>query len=267
MMRFVLRDDDLNYFSLVSDIERWYAEYFSQGIPVLFSVVPFVTPRKASIYPKGMATPAPGRYAFSGNETLVRYVRDNEYIEVAQHGYEHEPQGSGFEYRRGQDMKEKTLEGKMELERALGKPISIFVPPHDAIDNKGILAVEQARMDIIRGTGSKNVRLTPSSIRVWIKMLTHRLRFPDKETMPAYPYVVDFGGHKEAYAVRLNDQNIDFLLNALRWTARKEGDFIVTNHIHTTNEKRMRNLATLIEEARRLGFSFARASELFDDGR
>lgn len=263
MMKFVVRDDDLNYFSRPQDIERWYRPVFDEGISVLFSVIPFVTPGSKYLYHGG--TPEMKPYPISNNPSLCEYIKNNPFVEVAQHGYNHEPGGTGFEYRRGSDMVQKTREGRDELERAIGAAVKIFVPPHDAIDAKGIAAVEAAGMDIIRGTGSKNVMPRFAYIGAWTRMAIHRLRFPNKRTMPAYPYVVDFGKHKEAYAVRLNNDNIDFLLAALRYAARKRGNFIVTNHIFTNNDLRMENLLLLIREARKLGFSFVRASELFSD--
>jgi len=259
-MKFIIRDDDLNYFSAPEDIERWYRPLFDMGIPVAFSVIPFVVPGKKGLYHGEQPEMKP--YAFGGNDALAEYVRSNPLIEVMQHGYNHEL-GEGFEYRRGADMAGATLEGKRELERAVGREVSLFVPPHDAIDTKGIAAVEAAGMDIIRGTGSKNIMVRPSYIYAWVRMALHRMRFPKKSEMPAYPYVVDFGRHREAYAVRLNDDNKEFLLKALRYAAKKRGNFIVTNHIFTTNETRMENLTVLIDEARRLGFSFSKPSELF----
>jgi len=263
MMKFIVRDDDLNYFSQLEDIERWYRPIFEMDIPVAFSTIPFVVPGSPYLYHGQQPEMKP--YPFGKNGELSEYVRHNPLIEVTQHGYSHEPGGIGFEYRRGGDMVEQTRLGKQELEQAVGKPVTVFVPPHDAIDNRGILAVEAAGMNIVRGTGSKNIMLRPAYIAPWMRMALHRVRFPNKAIMPAYPFVVDFGNHKEAYAVRLNDDNLEFLLRALRYTAKCGGNFIVTNHIFTNNEGRMKNLNTLIEEARSLGFSFAKPSELFSD--
>jgi len=263
MMKFIVRDDDLNYFSRPEDIEGWYRPIFEMDIPVAFSTIPFVVPGSPHLYHGQQPEMKP--YAFGQNKELSEYLRRNPLIEVTQHGYSHEPGGTGFEYRRGEDMEAQTLEGRKELERAAGKSVTVFVPPHDAIDNKGIVAVEKAGMNIVRGTGSKNFILRSAYIPAWARMASHRVRFPNKATMPAYPFVVDFGKHKEAYAVRLNDDNLEFLLRSLRYTARRRGNFIVTNHIFTNNEGRMKNLGVLIEEARSLGFSFAKPSELFSN--
>lgn len=263
MMKFIVRDDDLNYFSHPEDIERWYRPIFDRGVPVAFSVIPFVMPGSPYLYHGKQPEMKP--YPVSGNHVLCEYIKNNPLIEVTQHGYSHEPGGEGFEYRRGTDMTTRTREGRDELERAIGTAVTVFVPPHDAIDTRGIIAVEAAGMDIVRGTGSKNVILRPKYLSAWIRMAFHRLRFPNKATMPAYPYVVNFGKHREAYAIRLNNDNLDFLLAALEYTARKKGNFIVTNHIFTNNEDRMKNLSTLIDRARSLGFSFAKPSELFSD--
>jgi len=262
-MKFIIRDDDTNYFSKVEDIQRWYGQIFQRGIPVGFSVVPFV--KKESDVRTSRDSVEGREYPIHKNDALIRYISGNPLIEVMQHGCTHETKNGIFEYRRTEGLVEETHRGKDELEGAFKTPIRVFVPPHDALYNHGVLAVESASMDIIRGTGSRNFMLRPAYARAWITMVMHRVHFPKKVSMPAYPYVVDFGKHKEAYAVRLNDDNLEFLLQALRYVARKRGNFIVTNHIFTNNDGRMRNLSVLIEEARKLGFSFTKPSELFSD--
>lgn len=262
-MKFLIRDDDVNYFTKPEDIQRWYNSIFEMGIPIGFSVVPFVK-KESDVYTDSSAELGV-EYPIHRNGALVRYIVTQQLIEVMQHGCTHETREGVFEYHRSRGLFEETERGKRELESAFSTSVRVFVPPHDAIYNHGIFAVEQAGMDIIRGTGSKNVMARPAYLRAWVIMALHRIRFPKKTNMPAYPYVVDFGQHKEAYAVRLNDDNLEFLLKSLRYVAGKRGNFIVTNHIFTNNEGRMENLYILVKEAQRLGFSFSKPSELFSD--
>jgi hypothetical protein len=101
-MKFVIRDDDLNYFSTPADVERWYADIFAAGITVGFSTIPFVKP-VSDVYPKDIP-PSDAEYPVSRNAALVEYVRNNERIEILQHGTTHETVLKGqrkvFEYAR-----------------------------------------------------------------------------------------------------------------------------------------------------------------------
>jgi peptidoglycan/xylan/chitin deacetylase (PgdA/CDA1 family) len=266
-MKFVIRDDDLNYFNEPSDIERWYKDIFALGIPVGFSTIPFVKPiSDAWIGERVKAVPKEDKeYPIGRNKALVEYVRQNSLIEIIQHGCTHETKNGVFEFCKAKGLFEETKRGKDELEREFGRKITVFVPPHDAISNHGIRAVEAAGMNIIRGVGMKNFLWRPQYVAAGFKMAFHRLRFPIKSRMPAYPYVIDLGMHKEAYAVRLNDNqdNREYLLRCLRFVSVSRGNFIVVNHLAVTNEKQMETLAILIQEAKNLGFVFVPPSKLF----
>jgi hypothetical protein len=271
MMRapqFVIRDDDLNYFTAPEDIERWYKDIFALGIPVGFSAIPFVKPTSdAWMGERAHAVPKEDReYPLRENTALIEYVKRNPLIEILQHGCTHETKEGIFEYKRTSGLFEETKRGKEELERAFGKKIAVFVPPHDAISNHGIRAVEAAGMNIIRGVGMKNFLPRSQYVVAGFKMVLHRMRFPIKSRMPAYPYVIDLGGHKEAYAVRLNDNigNRDYLFLCLRFTNASRGNFIVANHLAVTSEEQIETLTMLIEEAKKLGFAFVPPSKLFE---
>ena len=86
-MKFVIRDDDLNYFSQPADIDRWYTDIFAQGIPVGFSAIPFINPKKDA-YQIGNSS-EDKEYPISENTGLVAYVKDNPFIEILQHGVTH----------------------------------------------------------------------------------------------------------------------------------------------------------------------------------
>ena len=141
--------------------------------------------------------------------------------------------------------------------------MAVFVPPHDAISNHGIRAVESCGMDIVRGTGSKNFLFRKKYFGAFPSMVAHRLRFPEKSSMPAYPRTLDLGFHKEAYSQRLKEDNLEYLLKSLRFAHARKANFAVTNHFAVTTEKEMQNLSALVAEARKLGYAFAKPSALF----
>ena len=139
-MQFVIRDDDLNYFSKPSDIERWYADIFAQHIPVGFSTIPFVKP-VSDVYTAG-AQEEEKEYPVSGNAELVAYVKSQPLIEILQHGTTHETK-NGYEYSKTSGLVADTRRGKEELQNTFGTQFhNVFVPPHDWIGNHGICAIE-----------------------------------------------------------------------------------------------------------------------------
>lgn len=259
-MKFVIRDDDLNYFSTPADVDRWYADIFRSNIPVSFATIPFVTPN-ADVHVK---TDAEYReYAISENAELVSYVKSHPQMHIMLHGCTHETVNGVFEYQKTEDLGQDTLRGKAELEKTFG-PITVFVPPHDQISNHGLLALESANLNLIRSKGSKNILPRFSSILVAFQMLLHRLRFIPKSRalMPAYPHVVSLGRHKEAFAVRI-ESGTDLVISWLRYAHARGGNFIVTLHVHDMTEEKKQTLLALVEEAKKLDAQFVPARELF----
>ncbi|MES2931077.1 MAG: hypothetical protein V4682_00065 [Patescibacteria group bacterium] len=259
-MKFVIRDDDLNYFSTPEDITRWYEDVFLQGIPVGFSAIPYVTPM-SDVYTAD-AVPEDTEYAIGSNTNLVSYVTQNPLIEVLQHGTTHETIGGAFEYARPVSRTE-TLRGREELERAFGSSVTVFVPPHDWIGSSGIRSVEHAKMNIIRGRGAglRNLILRFEYVSIFLRMLWYKARHAVHGKVPAYPHVLDFGLHKEACSYRLEDTDV---FEGLEYAHKKDGIFVVVTHVHTLDEERKKLLMELIEKAKGQGAEFVRPSALFE---
>jgi len=261
-MKFIIRDDDLNYFNKPSDIEMWYKDVFDLGIPVGFSVIPFIKTRSDIL---GLPLIDDNKeYPISKNRELVVFLKKNPLIEIMMHGCTHEIFNWKFEYESEVDLFERTERGKKELEKTFEREIKIFVPPHDRISNQGILAVETAGMNIIRGIGSKNFLFRPQYFKAIWKMALHRLKFPNKQKTPAYPFVIDFGKHKEAYSNRLNEDNLEDLIRRLKFCHEVNGNFIVTLHLYAFNQKIKDNLMFLIKMAKELKAKFVYPSNLFE---
>ncbi|MGB9598653.1 MAG: DUF2334 domain-containing protein [Minisyncoccales bacterium] len=264
-MKFVIRDDDLSYFNSISDIERVYHKIFDLNIPVGFSLVPFVKPTSDIWFPKNCQIPKEEKeYPISENKELVHFLKNHPLIEILQHGCTHESKNGIFEYEERKRLEEKTKKGKEELERTFEREIKIFVPPHDRISNQGILAVEKLKMNIIRGKGFNNFIFRPSFFLNFFKMLFHRTCAFKKENLPHYPYTINFKKHKEAFSSRLEGHSQKQLFSFLYFIFKKKGNFVVVNHLNIATEERMKILFLLIQEAKKLGFSFVKPSKLFE---
>jgi len=259
-MKFVIRDDDLNYFSKPADIEEWYQGIFAQGIPVGFAAIPFVKP-VSDVYPKDIP-PSDKEYPISANAELITYVKSNPLIEILQHGTTHETKDGKFEYARKVPLAE-VQRGREELEKAFEREVSVFVPPHDWIGSDGVRAVEYARMNVIRGRGAGLRNWIPRLvyIRIFFKMLAfkHRVRLSSGKP-PAYPFVLDFGRHKEVCTYRLEDEDV---FEGLQYAYRQDGIFVVVAHVHSFTRGKKEQLAKLIATARSYDAEFVAPGSLF----
>ncbi len=255
-MFFIIRDDDLNYFSQPADIERWYSDLFAQNIPIGFSTIPFV--RGSSDVYVAAAQKEDKEYPITGNPALIAYVKGNPLIEILQHGTTHQTKDGAFEYARALPHGE-ALRGKEELTRAFGNAPRVFVPPHDWVGSDGIKAVETAGLGIIirgRGAGLRNWLWRWQYAVIFVRMLWFKLFNPF-----AYPYVLDFGKHKEVCSYRLEDEDV---FDGLQYAHDKNGVFVVVTHLHFYTDEKKARLRKLIEQARRLGAQFILPSALLE---
>lgn len=263
-MKFVIRDDDVNYFTTPADIDRWYADIFAQGIPVSFAAIPFVTPG-SDVYTG--TYPSPEReYPIGENTALVAYLAQQPLAAILLHGCNHVTCNGVFEYQKTAGLIEDTRRGKEYLEKVFERVVSVFVPPHDQISNHGIDALEKNNLNLIRSKGSKNIILRWSTIPVIIAMLWHRMRFMirGRHHMPAYPFVLSAGAHQEAYSLRI-ESSIEDLLYGLHSSAARGGDMVVVMHIHDMSVEKKEKLQLLINASRAVHASFVSAEKLFYD--
>ncbi len=259
-MRFIIRDDDLNYFSKPADIERWYADIFSEKIPVSFSAIPFVRP-VSDVY-TGEEQSEEREYPISDNVELAEYVKRNPLIEILQHGTTHET-NSGYEYSKTSGLIDDARRGKIELRKAFGAQFqNIFVPPHDWIGSHGVLAIEASEMNIIRGRGAGLRNWIPrfAYVRIFLMMAIFRLQYIFKNSFPAYPQVLDFGKHKEVCSYRLEDSDV---FEGLSYASKKDGIFVVVVHLHFYTDEKKKTLRRLIKKAREYGAEFVAPNTLF----
>jgi hypothetical protein len=257
-MKFVIRDDDLNYFSKPADIEGWYKDIFEQDIPVGFATIPFVK-GTSDVYKE---SDEDREFPISQNRELCEYIKSNKLIEIVQHGCNHVSKEGTFEYAQKINLVPDTLRGKSELERAFSQNIKVFASPHDWINTQGVVAIEMGGMDIIRGRGAglRNWIWRWQYAYVFIRMLVYR--FPKYiSTAPrVFPYILNFGKHKETCSYRLEDSDI---FDGLNYVKVSDGIFVVTVHVHTLNKEKKIKLLKLIETARKLGAEFVPPSRLF----
>ena len=139
----------------------------------------------------------------------------------------------------------------------------IFAPPHDWIGTHGIVAIEAAGYDVIRGRGAglRNWLWRWEYATIFLRMFLYRFPHFITWSPPLYPHVLDFGRHKEACSYRLEDVDV---FQGLEQAAKENGVFVVVAHLHFYTQEKKDKLAKLIERARALGAEFVLPSKLFE---
>ncbi|MBX3065963.1 MAG: DUF2334 domain-containing protein [Anaerolineae bacterium] len=154
MLRGIIRDDDVSFFTTPELLEAIYARVWERNIPVCFSVIPA---HKANILiPRRVGDPDPydpnvpphyrGQdrdFPITENKELVIYLREKAkrgHIEIVHHGYNHD----WYEFGTDDEsvLRQKLDDGAAILKEAFPDiPIRSFVAPYDRITPKAIQMV------------------------------------------------------------------------------------------------------------------------------
>jgi hypothetical protein len=194
-MYFCIRDDDTNYFTSPDELERAYGEITKYG-PVSLAIVPFCRAGTSEGLPltnRGSWTIHP----LGENTALVKYLRDGIQegrYEAMLHGYHHDEPHIPREFVGGTDLRRKVRDGKEYLENLLHTKIHVFVPPHNAIDRRGLQAITQAGLHLgtVAGMRSGWSWMSSASLKTW-----WRLRQWRSNGRVGIPWVLNLAGHKE----------------------------------------------------------------------
>ncbi len=263
-MKFAIRDDDTNYYTKPEDIERVYKNIW-EVVPISLAVVPFV--HRNSLLGDGKHDDL---IPISKNVELVSYLREkiNEgKISILLHGYSHFDLDGKFEYDTGRDLYEKTKKGKEYLEELFDVKIRSFVPPHHALSRCGMKAVVDNNLNIA-GTASLHRRFLFDYryLTNLAKVFAFRLKYGKRPVR--YPYVLDFGDHKEVYCyVVVPKITLKELIDALYFTYERGGVFCITGHVSSMSEDRTRIqvMKDIVKESRKLAdVEYVSVNELFD---
>lgn len=141
--RFVaIRDDDICRFTPVDQFLRVHQFLLKEKIPFTVSVIPEVSD-SVSYRPGEIEGFIPPHFAGKGktysieeNKTLVDFIRQSEWIEVAQHGFTHEgirPFLPEFLTEHREEIISRLEKGKSLLTQVFGREPLFFVPPCDQV--------------------------------------------------------------------------------------------------------------------------------------
>lgn len=234
-IKFAVRDDDTSFFTDPLELEKAY-DFIKEGC-ISLSVVPFTVPiHKDCVYPYGKEIEY-GYYDVLKNESLVNYLTmnvNNRKYEICLHGYSHE-------YRKETERwfpemiwkdKERLFSemkiGKAHLENGFNTHVSVFVAPNNAIDKKGISAVEKLGMNFSGIIQFADRKVSCSYFKNFLLRWGCRAFYK----IP-YPGILDYGKHKELVAYTLD--SVERLKYEYQICKKRNVPFVIYTHYWDLN--------------------------------
>ena len=200
-MKVAIRDDDTCYFTAPETLERVYHDVWDR-VPVCLATVPRAIGYERAGIPRdhwhsGEAFP------LEQNGALVPFLKDaiaRRRATVALHGYTHQDYAEGFEFQAAPDPERRVRDGLRELRETLGAPISVFVPPHNALSKRGLSAVAVRPANIL----GSFLSFRPSM----------RARSEDRRQLGAFASIAATGDEVIVWYIRTSSGSADTLSSA-----------------------------------------------------
>lgn len=231
MVRLAIRDDDMNFFTKVEDIEFIYRDF--NNFPISFAVIPKVknvSTVGACSDTRGNTIPA----NITDNQELIAWLQQRiklGFAEVLLHGETHEYKFINGKRKAEMEwcsedihLADKINNNRRLLEKAIGYPIKCFVAPSNKIVKKSMKAVIENGLDfsgIVDIGFNRPVTLKNcyNYIKRWlIRAITN---FP-------YPGVMRYSDHKEINACLL--QSYTYLVKMFNFCDQHNYPMVINVH-------------------------------------
>lgn len=270
-MKIAVRDDDTCYFTSPEELERVYGDVWHR-VPVCLATVPFaVGYARAGIPESEWQSGRP--FPLEQNPPLVAWLRHRiaeRRVTVALHGYTHEDFPDGFEFQSAPDLDRRVDEGRAYLERLLGTPIRLFVPPHNALSKRGLEAVSRAGLNVLGSFLSFRPANRPWELRTfpnwWRIQRFRRVTGRNRSEPFVYPHPLRYGRHAEFGCHGLVPATtLEALVAAVEEARRFGGDFCLATHYWEVDDRLKRIMTRFLDYVAKLpDVRFVTADELFD---
>jgi predicted deacetylase len=211
-------------------------------------------------------------FALDRNAELAAFLRqqiESRRVTIALHGFTHQDYPDGFEFQAAPDPDRRIREGLQYLRATLGAPISIFVPPHNALSKRGLGAVSAAGLNLLGSFLSFRPSMRPWDLRTaanWWRVRQYRSRCGrTKADRMVYPFVLRYRRHAEFGCHSLiPGTTADELIREFEEARRAGGDFCIATHYWEVNDAMLDVLLRVIDHAAGCaGVRFTAAEELF----
>jgi hypothetical protein len=162
-------------------------------------------------------------------------------------------------------------EGHAYLQRLLEAPISIFVPPHNALSKTGLDAVRKQRLNLLGSFLSFHPKHRPFELETlpnWWRVQRFRARTRRTRRDPlVYPHPLRYSRHAEFGCHSLiPDTRLEDLVRGFEEAREHAGHFCVATHYWEVDD-RLRGILSdfLAYAAKYSDVRFVRAEDLFAD--
>ena len=269
-MKFALRDDDVNFFTRPEQLERAYGAYWDL-LPVSLAMVPAHATTRSKAIPPGYWE-GDQEFPLEDNPTLVDFLQ--ELIERGRatpmlHGYSHKNYPDGYEFQVGPDLPARLRRGRVCLERLFERPITTFVPPHNALSRRGIEALDAVGLNVLGSFLSFRPGQKPWEWRTlpnYLRINLYRLRTRrSRRQRLIYPFPLRYKRHAEfGCHLLLPWTQADELLAGFEEARRLGGDYCLATHYWEIDDHMAGVLRKVVEHAERAGARFVPADALFE---
>ena len=235
-MKVAIRDDDTCYFTAPATLERVYHDVWDQ-VPVCLATVPCaIGYERAGIPPEHWRSGE--AFPLERNRELVPFLKEalaRRRVTVALHGYTHQDYRDGFEFQAAPDPERRVRDGLRVLTDTLGAPISVFVPPHNALSRRGLEAVSAAGLNLLGSFLSFRPSLRPwdrYTLANWWRVRAYRASTGrTRADQFVYPHVLRYRRHAEFGCHSLvPGTTFETLVAAFDEARRAAGDFCLATH-------------------------------------
>jgi hypothetical protein len=256
-MKVALRDDDTCYFTSATLLERVYTEVWDR-VPVCLATVPFAIGYERAGIPEEHWHSGEA-FALERNPELVVALKQlvaSGRATMALHGYTHQDFPEGYEFQAAPDPERRVRDGRRYLEETLGTPISVFVPPHNALSKRGLSAVGDAGLNILGSFLSFRPSMRPWDRRTprnWWRVRRFRQSTDrTKHDRFVYPYVLRYTRHAEfGCHTLIPGTTFEALADGFDEARRLGGDFCLATHHWEIDAPMKRTLLRFLDHASR----------------
>ena len=235
-MKVAIRDDDTSYFTTPESLDRVYRDIWDR-VPVCLAVVPFAIGYEQPGIPRAHWHSGES-FALDRNPELVAFLREliaARRVTIALHGYTHQDYPDGFEFQAAPDPERRVHEGLRELRETLAAPITVFVPPHNALSKRGLAAVAAAGLNILGSFLSFRPSMRSWELGTaanWWRVRRYRTATGrSKADRLVYPHVLRYRRHAEFGCHSLvPGTTVEELVSGFEEARRAGGDFCLATH-------------------------------------
>jgi predicted deacetylase len=206
------------------------------------------------------------------NQPLVAALKElvaSRRATIALHGYTHQDFPDGFEFQAAPDPERRVREGLHALSETLLAPISVFVPPHNALSKRGLAAVGAARLNILGSFLSFRPSMRPwdrHTLGNWWRVRRFRESLGrSRGDRLIYPHVLRYARHAEFGCHSLvPGTTLDELIAGFEEARSAGGDYCLATHYWEVSDAMKTVMLRFLDHtARYADVRFVAAEELF----